>query len=157
MLLKEGNQEVTCNHDIAQQMNEYFSSVFTRERNTLPEFDYVVSEKLCNVLCSANEVESHLKALNFNKSPGPDQVSPRILKECAQELSTSLCKLFNKSFNSGTLPMDWKIANITPIHKKGPKHKKENYRQISLTSIIYKVAEKIIRSRVIRSGQNINC
>ena len=66
VLLKERNQEATCDHDIAQQMNEYFSSVFTQERNTLPEFDYVVSEKLGNVSCSANEVESHLKALNFS-------------------------------------------------------------------------------------------
>ena len=46
------------------------------------------------------------------------------------------------------LPADWKIGNITPIHKKGNKHKKENYRQISLTSIVCKIAEKIVRSRI---------
>ena len=74
---------------------------------------------------------------------------PRILKECALELSTSLCNLFNKSFQSGSLPSDWKIAHIIPVHKKGPKHKKENYRQISLTSIISKIAEKIVTSRVV--------
>ena len=64
------------------------------------------------------------------------------------KLSTSLCVLFNKSFSTGMLPADWKIANITPIHKKGNKHKKENYRQISLTSIVCKIAEKIVRSRI---------
>ena len=74
---------------------------------------------------------------------------PRILKECALELPTSLCNLFNKSFQSGSLPSDWKIAHIIPVHKKGPKHKKENYRQISLTSIISKIAEKIVTSRVV--------
>ena len=40
------------------------------------------------------------------------------------------------------------MANITPIHKKGHKNRKENYRQVGLTSIFYKVAEKIVRSRV---------
>ena len=75
-------------------------------------------------------------------------IPPRILKECAQELSTSFCTLFNKSFISGLIPTEWKMANITPIHKKGHKHRKENYRQVSLTSIFYKVAEKIVRSRV---------
>ena len=40
------------------------------------------------------------------------------------------------------------MANITPIYKKGDKHKKENYRQVSLSSIVCKVAEKIVRSRV---------
>ena len=63
-------------------------------------------------------------------------ISPRILKEWAQELSTSLRTLFNKSFTSGLVQTEWKTANITPTHKKGPKHKKENYRQVSFTSIV---------------------
>lgn len=91
----------------------------------------------------------HLKNLNIHKSPGPDKLLPRILKECALELSTSLCNLFNKSFQSGSLPNDWKIAHIIPVYKKGPKYKKENYRQVSLTSIISKTAEKIVKSRVV--------
>ena len=74
--------------------------------------------------CTPSEVENHL-SLNIHKSPGPDQLSPCILKECASELSISLCILFNKSFHSGSLPSDWKIAHI-PVHKKGSKHKKEN-------------------------------
>ena len=129
-------------------MNCYFSSVFTHEQSNLPEFDNFIDDKLNNILCNANEVENHLKELNAHKSQGPDMISPRILKECAQELSTSLCTLFNKSFTSGLIPTEWKTANITPIHKKGPKHKKENYRQVSLTSIVCKVAEKNVRSRV---------
>ena len=55
-----------------------------------------------------------------------------------------------KSFHSGSLPSDWKIAHIIPVHKKGPKHKKENYSQIlSLTSIICKTPEEIVKSRVV--------
>ena len=73
-------------------------------------------------------------------------IPPLILKECAQELSTSLCTLLNKSFTSGLIPTEWKMANITPIHKKGHKHKKENYRQVSLTPIVCKVAEKTVCS-----------
>ena len=133
---------------IAQEMNLYFSSVFTHEQSDLPEFDNMIYDNLSHILCTSSEVEKHLKALNIHKSPGPDLISPHILKECALELSTSLCVLFNKSFSTGMLPADWKIANITPIHKKGNKHKKENYRQISLTSIVCKIAEKIVRSRI---------
>ena len=140
---------IISDQEIAQHMNAYFSSVFTHEQTTLPDFDYVLDDKLCNVSCTPREVENHLKNLNIHKSPGPDQLSPRIFKESALELSTSLCDLFNKSFQSGLLPNDWKIAHITPVQKKGPKHKKENYRQISLTSIISKRAEKIVKSRVV--------
>ena len=149
VFLKEGSAEIAGDQEIAQHMNAYFASVFTHEQRTLPEFNYVLDEKLCNVLCTPSEVEKHLKNLNIHKSPGPDKLLPRILKECALELSTSLCNLFNKSFQSGSLPSDWKIAHIIPVHKKGPKHKKENYRQISLTFIISKIAEKVVTSRVV--------
>ena len=149
VFLKEGSAEIAGDQEIAQHMNAYFASVFTHEQRTLPEFDYVLDEKLCNLLCTPSEEKKHLKNLNIHKSPGPDKLLPRILKECALELSTSLCNLFNKSFQSGSLPSDWKIAHIIPVHKKGPKHKKENYRQISRTSIISKIVEKIVTSTVV--------
>ena len=36
---------------------------------------------------------------------------------------------------SGVVPQDWRIANVTPIFKKGSKGKPENHRPVSLTSI----------------------
>ena len=156
VFLNERGAEITSDQEIAQHMNTYFSSVFTHEQMTLPGFDYVLDDKLCNMSCTPSEVENHLKNLNVHKSPGPDHLSPRILKECALELSTSLCNPFNKSFHSGSLPSHWKIAHIIPVHKKGPKHKKENYRQISLTSIICKTAEKMQNQESSLFGLNIN-
>jgi hypothetical protein len=47
----------------------------------------------------------------------------------------------------GMLPIEWKTANITPIFKKGSKNSRENYRQRSLTGIICKIGEKVVRSR----------
>ena len=147
MLLEDGRNKITDEQSITQEMNLYFLSVFTHEQSDLPEFDNMINDYLSHILCTPSEVEKHLKALNIHKSPGPDLISPHTLK-CTPELSTSLCVLFNKSFSTGMLPADWKIANITLIHKKGNKHKKENYRQISLTSIVCKMAEKIVRSRI---------
>ena len=141
-LLKDGGNEITGERSIAQEMNLYFSSVFTYEQSDLPEFDDMIHDYLSHILCTPTELEKHLKALNIHKSPGPDPISPHILKESVLELSTSLCVLFNKSFSNGMLPADWKIANITPIHKKG------NESQIPLTSIVCKIAEKIVRSRI---------
>ena len=153
VLLKEDGKEITDDEGIAQEMNLYFSSVFTQEQSNLPEFGSIINDRLSGIFCTTSEVEKYLKALNAHKSPGPDLIPPRILKECAHELSTSLCAFFNKSFSTGLLPADWKMANITPIHKKGHKHKKENYGQISLTSVVCKVAENIVRSRVTAKTQ----
>ena len=89
VLLREGNKEITDEYGIAGEMNYYFSSVFTKEQNNLPEFDNFMGDKLNNILCNANEVEHHLKELNAHKSQGPDLISPRILKECAREQAIS--------------------------------------------------------------------
>ena len=57
--------------------------------------------------------------------------------------------LFNQSLCESRLPQILKDANITPIHKKGPKSKAENYRPISLTSIPCKLLEELIKDHVI--------
>ena len=58
--------------------------------------------------------------------------------------------MLNKSFSAGQLPEDWKRAVITPLHKKGAKSSRENYRPISLTSIVCKIGEKIVFDRIIK-------
>ena len=67
----------------------------------------VVDEKLCDIQCSVEEVEQYLNNINVSKSPGPDSILPRILKECASIIAPPLASIFNKSFSSGKLPEDW--------------------------------------------------
>ena len=126
------------------------TSVFTRETDLDRTYlmEKFVSNKLPSCLTSISvsptDVFEVLSHLNVNKACGPDGICPRLLKEGAQELSTSLSFMFNKSLQDGVLPIDWTSANITPIFKKGDKHLVNNYRPISLTSIVCKVLEKLI-------------
>ena len=62
----------------------------------------------------------------------------------------NLRMLFQTSLNEGSLPGDWRIGNISPIHKKGPKTDAGNYRPVCLTSIICKIMESFIRDKVLR-------
>lgn len=93
-------------------------------------------------------VRKKLKALNQNKSPGPDGIHPRILKELSQELILPLTLMFQKSITAGKLPTAWKDGHIIPIFKKGNKHKVENYRPVCLTAICCKILESIIRDKI---------
>ena len=77
-------------------------------------------------------------------------------RDGASVLSSPLCFFFHKSFSTGKLPHLWKLANITPLFKKGNKTDRNNYRQISLTSVVCKITEKIVKSRVMDFWQNIN-
>ena len=53
-----------------------------------------------------------------NKSPGVDGISPKILKETVEQISTPLAHVFNMSLQEGIVPLEWKEANIIPLFKK---------------------------------------
>ena len=82
------------------------------------------------------------------KSAGPDGIPPQILSIAAKELAIPLRNLFQLSLNTGKLPLEWKKANVSPIHKKGPRTTPNNYRPVSLTSVTCKVMEKLVRKAV---------
>jgi len=56
--------------------------------------------------------------------------------------------MFESSFNAKELPSEWKYANITPLYKKGPRTEVGNYRLVSLTDIVCKLMESIIRDNI---------
>ena len=123
--LKVNGSYLNDDLSIASSMNSYFSSVFTVEDNgNFPDLNYVTDNKLCNVFCSATEVEKLLRNLNIYKSPGLDSIPPRILKECAEVLSSPLALFLNTSFSLGQLSSIRKTAHITPVHKKGNKSRR---------------------------------
>ena len=64
-------------------------------------------------------VRKILQELKQNKSPGPDGIHNRVLYEIRDEIAQPLTDLFRCSLDTGELPSEWKIANITPIYKKG--------------------------------------
>ena len=72
-----------------------------------------------------------------------------IFKECSEHLSIPLSILFNKSFQSGVLPYEWRITFVAPIHKKGSHQLASNYRPVSLTSTVVKVMESIVKTNVL--------
>ena len=127
-------------------LNDFFASVFTNESSDdIPIYPCVVNDILSEVEVSADQIQKALHDLNPNKSPGPDEIHPRVLKELAKELAYPLKLLFDKSFDQGIIPSDWKEAEVRPLFKKGEKSNPGNYRPVSLTSVVCKVFEGFIR------------
>ena len=108
-----------------------------------------VQEILSDIDFSSDDIMKILSNLKADKSPGPDKIHPSVLKECADVLAYPLYLLFRKSLNEGSLPQDWKDGNVTPIFKKGLKCQVDNYRPVSLTSVICKVMEKVVRNALL--------
>ena len=99
-------------------------------------------ETIPTLIVREEQVLELLTTINTEKSPGPDSVHPRILKELREELSSVIADIFNTTLNESRLPMDWITANISAIFKKGQKTNPSNYRPVSLTSVVCKVMEK---------------
>ncbi|KFW85788.1 RNA-directed DNA polymerase from mobile element jockey, partial [Manacus vitellinus] len=94
----------------------------------------------------AEEVSDLLGHLDPHKSMGPDGILPRVMRKLAEELAKPLSIIYHQSWPTGEVPDDWKLANVTPIHKKDQKEDLGNYRPVSLTLVPRKVMEQIILS-----------
>ena len=70
----------------------------------------------------------------------------QLLTTVAHEITPTITAFFQQSLDTGIFPTKFKLANITPLHKKGSRSNRENYRPISLTSILGKCLEHIIAS-----------
>ena len=90
-------------------------------------------------------VASKINNMKENKSSGVDGISPKTLKETVEQITTPLAHMFNMSLQEGIVPFEWKEANIIPLFKKGSRNKSVHYRPVSLTSVICKLIETIIR------------
>ena len=89
-----------------------------------------------------------LKNLIPKKAAGPDRIKPVILQELRVKLAPTIKVLFERSLESVAVLHIWNSANVSPIFKKGDKSTAANYRDISLTCILYKVMEHIIASKI---------
>eukprot|EP00061_Rhincodon_typus_P001230 g14106.t1 len=94
------------------------------------------------------KVLEKLTGLKVDISLGPDGLHPRVLKEITEEIVESLVVIFQESIESGRVPDDWKIANVTPLFKKNVRQKTENYRLISRTSVMGKILESIVKDEI---------
>ena len=139
---------------MAEVLNEYFSSVFTTEDiSSLPvpftKFEGNKSEHLGQLFVTPVMIANKIKKMKDNKSPGVEGIPPKLLRKIVEQISTLLAKLFNLSLEEGIVPSEWKEANITPLFKKGSRKKPDNYRPVSLTSVVCKLLETLIRDHMV--------
>ena len=142
----------------ANILNNYFASVFTKEKDeNLSHFEErYITHPLEELEITNETVEKSLSSMKAEKSQGPDMIHPRILKETSSQIIEQLTKLFRQSLDEAKLPEDWKKANVTALFKSGERKLPENYRPISLTSVVCKLMERIIRNKIVDHMESNN-
>ena len=89
-----------------------------------------------------------VKMLKMKNSEGYDRIPQRILIDEVDHLIDPLSKLFSMIYNSKSIPGQWLVAKITPIHKKGSIHSIENYRPVAGLCSTSKIFERLILRRI---------
>jgi hypothetical protein len=142
---------ITDPEQMAEELNRCFSEVFTREDvNNLPEArQHITRTRLTNTFITAQKVRQKIKNLKPTGAAGPDGISTKLLQNCVDEISPVLAVIYRKSMATGSVPAEWKTANVVPIFKKGSKAVAGNYRPISLTCISCKIMESIIKDDIV--------
>ena len=134
--------------DKANLFNTFFQEQFSESSNYNINIDWSNDASFEIDFCHW-KIRKILSQLNANKAQGPDGIHGKVLKNCAASLAYPLSIIFKISYNAGYIPKEWKVANVVPIHKKGSKEDVENYRPISLTCLVMKVFERIIKEELL--------
>ena len=145
--IETDNDILTSDKDKAEAFNAYISSASRiDDSNThLPDILRVLdANNLMEIEITKQDVIDQLKALDVDKSYGPDGISPRFLKESGDILVNSIQRLLNLSWRLSKVPKLWKQANVVPIFKKGVHTNMSNYRPVSLLSTVGKLMESIV-------------
>ena len=147
--LKVGSTTYTDSTERANVLNQYFSSIFTVDDNLQPLItnDLEIPD-IPPFTVHVEGVAKLLSDIKPHKSSGPDDIPAFLLKEISFQLAPPLTLVFQASLNQQKLPIDWKIAHVVPIFKKGDRASPNNYRPISLTCLCCKILEHIIQSNI---------
>ena len=150
----------------ANILAEFFESTFQAESyGPLPAEAYngctddLICDNYPSDSVSTDQVLKLLRGLNIYKSYGPDEMHPKVVKSLSAlpEFVSAMQLLFNTCITERSMPEIWKTESVTPIHKKGLKTDAKNYRPISLTSVVSKLYEKIIGSKILEDIGNKIC
>ena len=156
-ILEEGGEIINNQLDIAESFNKYFTNIGVDLADMLPTTDVnfeIYLPKLNNLpTFKFDEIDSCdlfpiINSISIRKATGYDKISARAIKENSLVLTPVLVHIINLMIRTSEFPDPLKIARVTPIFKKGNPMHTNNYRPISILSILSKIIEKLLTNQI---------
>ena len=163
VLIKDANNKDIDAKDMADAFNEHFINIGSNlvqqlSQSHFPPEYYInrVDKMFTFRAISEEEVLTLLLNMSTNKATGTDQLSIKLVKLAAPLITHAMTVMFNKSIALGTFPCEWKISKVTPVYKSGVREVMNNYRPISVISIVAKAVEKLVYNQLYEYFMNID-
>ncbi|KAK2918691.1 hypothetical protein Q8A73_003062 [Channa argus] len=141
----------TCDSKISllNEVNTFFArfekqNSSTAQKNPPPPGDQVL-------MLTPDSVRRSFSRINARKTPGPDNIPGRVLRDCAAELTNVFTDIFNISLRQAVVPTCFKATTIIPVQKKPSPSCFNDYRPVALTPIIMKCFERLVMHHI-KSG-----
>ena len=148
-------QEEVADQELANKQNEAFSNVWNGQKQ--PDISNFINTNSSTprpeIFCESI-VEQAIKKQKSG-SPGPDGLSPTLLKSARLELSSIIALLFNLFIRFSFVPSQRKSANIAPIPKVDHPKAPGDYRPIALASCLCKVYERVVSTFILNHTTHI--
>ena len=149
--LRKGDGSVILEQeDIKTTWKEYAENLFIDTRSDPPDADAV---EMTGPPILESEVEYALKRMKNRKAPGADELPAELLKCIDVKVLT---KLFNKIYNSGSIPSEWLMSTFVPIPKKPNAKTCTDFRLISLMSHALKTLLRILHMRICKKCEAVS-
>ncbi len=144
--------EVRADPLLAEELNTFYGRFDRNGGATLPinasgssrqssDVDHVIT-------VSEDEVRRELRRVNIRKAAGPDGITGRVLRSCADQLAGLLLPSLMSPLLPSVIPTSFKKSVIIPVPKNSKPSCLNDYRPVALTSIVMKVFERLLKKHI---------
>jgi len=150
--IKSGVSLISNHAEVSELFANFFTDKVSRLSGEEEAYSWVRSEE--HIIFEDEEVLKEVISMKGKMSSGEDGIMMKVLKDASRGIIPTITKLFNLSSKSG-MPNSWRLAKVTPLHKKGPKDDQANYRPISNLQSLSKLYEKAILRKLDKEFPNL--
>lgn len=148
----DGTTTFSDNKRVLERWSQHFETLLNQPGDIDPEARDRINQRpvvtALDDIPTREELQLAIASLAEGKAPGVDGIPGEIWKHGGATLTNSLLMLIQQAWTEGSVPQEWKDANIVTIFKKGDRTQCGNYRGISLLSIAGKVFARILLNRL---------
>ncbi len=146
--------EVRADPLLAEELNTFFGRFDCNGGANLPNSPSGSCRQSSDdhvITFSEDDVRRELRRVNIRKAAGPDGITGRVLRSCADQLAGLFTSIFNESLATSVVPTSFKKSVIIPVPKNSKPSCLNDYRPVALTSTVMKVFERLLNKHICSS------